>query len=254
MLSAWTDAGDVGEVGDGSPGQAEAVSRAVVVRLGTRRPGRQRQGERPDRDQGQRAPCPSVVPRTVMLPRGRGRGRPSSTAADARRDVVRRPTGEVLGPMRAAHTPDAGARVRRGGAPRLVRTARAHRPDSGRAFLGLVEVPTVSVRDQRRVDLLADGLRGDHAGRDVLAEGSSYIVLSSTSSRIGTQPAGAGLAQDGEVRDRLERVGFELELDAVELEEPVVLAGERVLRTGQDVDQRLAVERLDRRRRSAGGR
>ena len=40
----------------------------------------------------------------------------------------------------------------------------------------------------------------------------------------------------------LERVVGELQLDAVELEEPLVLLDQRVARLGEDADQRLAVE------------
>ena len=57
---------------------------------------------------------------------------------------------------------------------------------------------------------------------------------------IARSAAGAGAAQDRLVGDRLERVVGELELDAVELEELPVLLHERVLRLGEDVDQRAA--------------
>ena len=46
-------------------------------------------------------------------------------------------------------------------------------------------------------------------------------------------------AQDRLVGDGLERVVGELELHAVELEEPLVLLDEGVLRLGQDADERL---------------
>ena len=49
------------------------------------------------------------------------------------------------------------------------------------------------------------------------------------------QAAGAGAAQDRLVGDRLERVLGELELDAVELEQPLVLLDQRVARLGQDL-------------------
>ena len=54
------------------------------------------------------------------------------------------------------------------------------------------------------------------------------------------EPAGAGLAQHGEVGDRLERLLVELELDAVELEHALVLPHERVLRLGEDLHERVA--------------
>ena len=66
--------------------------------------------------------------------------------------------------------------------------------------------------------------------------------------------AGAGLAQHREVGDRLERLVVEVELDAVELEHALVLLDERVLRLGQDLHERVLVERRDRTRRRAGGR
>ena len=59
------------------------------------------------------------------------------------------------------------------------------------------------------------------------------------------QAAGAGAAQHRLVGDRLERVVGELELDVVELEQPLVLLDQRVARLGQDADQRVAVEVAD---------
>ena len=47
---------------------------------------------------------------------------------------------------------------------------------------------------------------------------------------------------EGEVRDRLERVVGELERDAVELEDALELADERVLRLGEHAHEHLAVE------------
>ena len=49
-------------------------------------------------------------------------------------------------------------------------------------------------------------------------------------------------AQDRLVGDRVERVLGELELDAVELHELLVLLHQRVLRLGEDADQRVPVE------------
>ena len=54
------------------------------------------------------------------------------------------------------------------------------------------------------------------------------------------QAAGAGLAREGLVGDRAERVIGEHELDAVELEEPLELLDERVARLGEDERDRPA--------------
>ena len=73
--------------------------------------------------------------------------------------------------------------------------------------------------------------------------GRSYITSSSTSSRMAPQAAGAGAAQQRLLGHRLERVGRELELDVVEREDPLVLAGQRVLRLDQDLHQRVLEQR-----------
>ena len=56
------------------------------------------------------------------------------------------------------------------------------------------------------------------------------------------------------VGDRLDGVLGELELDAVELEQLLVLLDQRVARLGEDLDQRLAVELVDAWRSPAAGR
>src|ERR1044071_9558087 len=60
------------------------------------------------------------------------------------------------------------------------------------------------------------------------------------------QAAGAGVAAGGLLGDRGQRVGPEVELDALELEQPMVLLGERVLGLPQHLGQRLDVERVAR--------
>ena len=75
--------------------------------------------------------------------------------------------------------------------------------------------------------------------------GRSYMVLSSTSSRIARRPC-ACPAQQGEVGDRLESVGVELGLDVLELEDLLVLAHEGVLRLRQDAHERFGVEAAHR--------
>src|SRR5437588_1502235 len=58
----------------------------------------------------------------------------------------------------------------------------------------------------------------------------------------GPQPASAGTAQQRLLRDRLQRIRRELQLDAVELEELVVLLHQRVLRLDEDAHERFLVE------------
>ena len=93
-------------------------------------------------------------------------------------------------------------------------------------------------RDQRRVDVLEDDLAGDDDPGDVLAGRHLVHHREQHLFHDGAQAAGAGAAQDGLVGDRLEGVVGELQLDAVELEEPLVLADQGVLGLGEDPDQR----------------
>ena len=51
------------------------------------------------------------------------------------------------------------------------------------------------------------------------------------------QPTCAGTTQQGEVGDRLQTVGGELQLDILELEDLLVLADEGVLRFGEDANE-----------------
>src|SRR5579883_2750249 len=61
------------------------------------------------------------------------------------------------------------------------------------------------------------------------------------------QPARSGLAQDRPMRDRLQRLLVELEVNVLHLEEPLILLDEGILGLGQDVDQRALVEIVKRR-------
>src|SRR5260221_6088325 len=61
------------------------------------------------------------------------------------------------------------------------------------------------------------------------------------------QPARPGLAQDRPVRDGLQSLLVELEMDVFHLEQPLILLDESVLRLGQYLDQRLLVEIVERR-------
>jgi hypothetical protein len=72
--------------------------------------------------------------------------------------------------------------------------------------------------------------------------GRSYIVLSSTSSRIARRPRAPVPRSSAWSAIGVEAVLGELELDVFELEHLLVLLDQRVLRLGEDLDQRLAVE------------
>src|SRR6185437_14476649 len=97
-------------------------------------------------------------------------------------------------------------------------------------------------RDDRRDDLFEDDLAGDQHAGDVgvawhlVHHGEQHFLHDRA------EATGPGAAQDGLVGDRLERVGGELKLHAVELEQSLVLPDERVSRLGGDLDLRVAVE------------
>jgi hypothetical protein len=59
------------------------------------------------------------------------------------------------------------------------------------------------------------------------------------------RPRAPGAPQHGLLGHRLERVGRELQLHVVEREDPLVLAGQRVLGLDQDLDQRVLEQRRD---------
>src|SRR5262249_43040863 len=62
-----------------------------------------------------------------------------------------------------------------------------------------------------------------------------------------TQPSRAGLALDRLAGDRAKRLVGEGQLDILDLEQPLILLHQRVLRIGQDVLQRGLVQILQRR-------
>ena len=115
---------------------------------------------------------------------------------------------------------------------------------------------------------MASGSRGTSVGLTLSLTTSPVTTTLAMSSRDGhvvhhveehllddrAQAAGAGAAHHGLVGDRLDGVGGELELDAVELEELLVLLDQRVAGLGEDLDQRLAVELVDASRSPAAGR
>ena len=87
-------------------------------------------------------------------------------------------------------------------------------------------------RDQGRVDVLEDDLAADDHAGDVLAGGHLVHHREEHLLHDGAQATSAGAAEDGLVGDRLEGVVTELQLDAVELEQPLVLPDQRVLGLG----------------------
>ena len=95
---------------------------------------------------------------------------------------------------------------------------------------------------QQRVHVLEHRLAGDDDPLHVLAARHLVHDRHQDLFQDRPQPAGAGPAQDRLVGDGLERVVGELQVDAVQLEQPPVLADQRIARLGQDPDERLAVE------------
>ena len=100
--------------------------------------------------------------------------------------------------------------------------------------------------DEGRGEALLDRLPGDHALADVAARRQLELDVLERVLDDRAQAAGASLALDRLVGDRLQRVRCEDELDVVEVEEALVLLGQRVAGLGQDRDQVLALELADR--------
>ena len=90
-------------------------------------------------------------------------------------------------------------------------------------------------RHDRRRRVLEHGLAGDHHAGDVVVGRDVEHHRAEDLFDDRAEPAGTGLAQHREVGDRLERALVELELDAVDLEHPLVLLDQGVLRLGQDL-------------------
>src|SRR5215472_5931487 len=89
---------------------------------------------------------------------------------------------------------------------------------------------------------LVDDDLGDVPHRGQLVHGVEQHRLENRA-----QPAGTGLSLHGAMRYRAQRLVAELELSAFHLEQAPVLLGERVLRLGEDRDQRALVELIERR-------
>ena len=80
------------------------------------------------------------------------------------------------------------------------------------------------------------------------------MTSSRTSSRMARRPRAPVPAQQRLLGHGLQRVVAELELDAVELEDPLVLLDQRVLRLDQDPDERVLVEAATPRPPPGAGR
>ena len=77
-------------------------------------------------------------------------------------------------------------------------------------------------------------------------DGISYITSISVSSRTVRRPRAPVLWRMASSAQALQAVVRELQLDVVQAEEALELAGERVLGLGEDAHQRVDVERLER--------
>src|SRR3954468_22842469 len=88
--------------------------------------------------------------------------------------------------------------------------------------------------DERRLDAALHRLLGHDALLHVAPGGQLELHLEQDLLDDRAQAARAGLALQGAVGDRLQRVGGEDELDAVEVEETLELLDDRVPRLGED--------------------
>ena len=92
----------------------------------------------------------------------------------------------------------------------------------------------------------------DHALGDVGTPGEVVHHFEQHLFEDGAETAGPRTPQQCLFGHRLEGVIGQFELDVIELEHPLVLAGERVLRLDQDADERLLVQ-VGHRARPPGG-
>ena len=100
--------------------------------------------------------------------------------------------------------------------------------------------------EEERAAEAADGVGVDDALLDVAAAGDLVHDVEEAVLEDGAEAAGAGLVAEGLFGGGFEGVLGEDELDVVELEELLELAGERVLGLGEDADERVLVEGLQR--------
>ncbi len=176
----------------------------------------------------------SGPPRAASSTRSRcgRRARPRASARSP--NTARgRPTGDSYGLHRHAETPVGSVRRRPGGCG----------SPWPAGCSGTRVGCTLSSTTARSITHLAD----------VGAAGQVVHDLEQDLFEDGPQAPGAGAPQQGLLGHRLEGVVGELELDVVELEDPLVLLDQGVLGLDQDPDQRVLV-RGGRRRRPPGRR
>src|SRR5690606_26431966 len=127
--------------------------------------------------------------------------------------------------------------------------------DKGKPSLPPRSIP-VSVSDGSRLVRLVDDVRLGLAGDDRVVDNNLGRVrhrrqivhrVEQHALENSAQAPSTGLALHRLLRDRSQRVLAELELDALHLEELLILLRQRVLRLGQDLDERVLVELLERR-------
>src|SRR5699024_5047348 len=100
-------------------------------------------------------------------------------------------------------------------------------------------------RHECRVHVLQHDLAGDHDSGDVLPAGDVEHHRLEHLFHDRPQPASSGATQDGLLGHRFHGVLAELQLHTVDLEHPLVLLDQRVLRLGEDAHQRRSVQRGD---------
>src|SRR5512143_1760543 len=136
-------------------------------------------------------------------------------------------------------------------------TTMSRNGSSGR-ILFLSSIRPSAIETLRQLGLLAlDDLRGDPAVHDVFGNDALLDValgrdlvhdVEHDVLEDGPEAARARLPLDRLPRDGAQRLLRELQLDVLEVEEPLVLADQGVLRPREDLDQRVLVELVQGRR------
>src|SRR3954452_16020214 len=130
--------------------------------------------------------------------------------------------------------------------PDVSNERRGSRALSGRLFDDLVEADFLrGLGHERRAETLLDGLLGHDALLDVATGRQLELHVEQGLLEDRAQAARPGLAGQGLVRDRGERLVGEDQLDAVELEEALGLLHERVARLGEDGDEIVSRQLMD---------
>src|SRR6266568_2636128 len=105
---------------------------------------------------------------------------------------------------------------------------------------------TRTLGDEQRRAAGGDAFGGDGYLAHVIAARQLEHNLRHHFFENGAQPSGAGAALHRLRRDRLQRVLLECETHILEVEQLLVLLGERVLGLGEDPDERFLIERVER--------